>query len=140
MAKVTAAASAPASCIYRCSQGEFVLVGGNPPEGTFCANTAGHCLIEGEEIQLPPEPIPVEPPSLVSSVSNSGTYRFNRTTKSLYFCGGSCGKGKHFLPVITAKELKKIDPDAAELVKSMQKNKKIQSFSVTIKAQKIVKS
>ena len=61
-------------------------------------------------------------------------------TKSLHFRSGSCGNGKHFMPMITLKELTKIDADAAELIKSLQSNKKISTLSVLLKAQKVEKA
>ena len=130
--KVAATTATTDDCTYTCNGSEFVLTGGNPPEGTFCPPTLGDCGIPGEEITSPPTPIPADPPL----AANSAEYRLNRVTKSLYFRRGSCGKGKHFQPVITTKELAKIDTDAAELVKSILKNKKISSFSIVLKAQK----
>jgi hypothetical protein len=132
--KVATATAAAISdeCTYTCNGSQFVLTGGNPPEGTFCPPTLGGCSISGQVISVAPEVIPVDPPL----AANSAEYRLNRVTKSLYFRRGSCGKGKHFKPVITTKELAKIDADASELVKSILKNKKISSFTIVLKAQK----
>lgn len=125
-------------CKYICSEGELINVAGNPPEGFYCPPVGGNCSEEGDIVFLPAVEIPQDPPGLTA---NSGIYSYNRTTKSLYFRGGgSCGKGKHFKSVITLKELAKIDANASELVKSMHKNKKIESFSVVLKAQKIEKA
>lgn len=121
-------------CQYKCLNGTWKLVVNNAPQGSFCPFTLSGGCTEGNTKWTPASVIPDEPLSLVA---NSAEYVYRKSTKSLYFNAGTCGKGKHFPPVITAKELTKIDPDAAELVKSMQKNKRIASFSVVLKAQKI---
>lgn len=133
MPKKTSSAAGVPVCLYECQQGQWINIGGNPPAGYYCPSNAGTCSLDGDSTTFPPEPIPFSSAVLAS---NTGEYYFNRKDKSLYFRGGNCGKGKHFKPVITLKELAKIDPDAAELIKSMQKNKKITSFSVVLKSQK----
>ncbi len=93
----------------------------------------GGCT-EGATKSTPAIQIPDEQTALVA---NSAEYVYRKSTKSLHFKDGKCGKGKHFPPIISVKDLAEIDSDAAELVKSMQKNKRIASFSVVVKAQKV---
>ena len=90
----------------------------------------------GSEVSTPAEPD--DAPAALAA--NTGEYIYQKKTKSLHFRSGSCGNGKHFMPLITLKELTKIDADAAELIKSLQSNKKISTLSVLLKAQKVEKA
>ena len=132
----TTSVSTVPACRYSCDGSNWILIGGNPPAGFHCPSNAGACSVAGQEFSM--APVPDEPPAALAA--NTGEYVFQKTTKSLHFRGGSCGNGKHFQPTITLKELSKIDADAAELVKSLQKNKKVSSFSVLLKAQKVEKA
>jgi len=127
------------SCTYQCDGSRWVLTGGNPPEGMYCAPVEETCSTPGEVISLPPVAIP-EDPSSGPGALNSGSYVFDKKSKTLYFRGGSCSKGKHFKSVITLKELAKMDEKASETIKTIQKNKIVTAFQVVLKAQKIPKS
>jgi hypothetical protein len=132
LAKTKSALAVANQCQYRCVNGKWKLEVDNSPPGFFCPLTQPGACNNGAIVSTPAVPNP--PPSLAA---NSAEYVFNKSSKSLHFKDGTCGKGKHFPPAITIKELAKLDPDAAELVKSMQKNKRIASFSIVLKAQKV---
>jgi len=134
LTKTATALAAANPCEYRCDNNKWELHIDNAPAGFFCPpELSGECN-HGSKKSTPAIAIPDDPLSLVA---NSAEYVYRKSTKSLYFKAGTCGKGKHFRKVITVRELTKMDPDAAELVKSMQKNKRIASFSVVLKAQKL---
>lgn len=132
MAKAKLAAAA-LPCKYECQNGHWVLVENHAPEGFVCLPTSSGTCTNGSFKSTPAVAIPDDPPALAA---NSAEYVYSKSSKSLHFKAGTCGKGKHFPPTISVKDLAKIDPDAAELVKSMQKNKRVASFSVVVKAQK----
>jgi hypothetical protein len=132
LAKTTSAIAAANECQYRCIAGKWNLDVDNSTTGFYCPTTLPGACTNGATKTTPAVPDP--PPSLAA---NSAEYVFKKPTKSLHFKVGTCGKGKHFPLTITVKELAKVDPDAAELVKSMQKNKRIASFSIVLKAQKV---
>ena len=131
MAKTKSALAAANQCQYRCVAGSWRLEVDNSLPGFFCPTTLTGTCTDGATKSTPAA---VEPP--LSLAANSAEYVFKKATKSLHFKAGTCGKGKHFPPTMTVKELAVADPDAAELVKSMQKNNRIASFSVILKAQK----
>ena len=121
-------------CQYLCDGTSFVYFAGNPSPGYYCPPTSGVCTVAGDEIVIPALPIP--PEATRSLALNQGEYLFNQATKKLMFRSGKSGPGRSFPVELSVKELAKIDEKAAELVKSIQKNKSIASFSVILKAQK----
>ena len=132
MAQKKTAIAAANECQYLCVNNKWRLEIDNATEGFYCpAPQSGGCT-NGATKWTPAVPIPP-----MELAANNAEYVYRKSTKSLHFKAGSCGRGKHFPLAITVKELTKFDPDAAELVKSMQKNKRIASFSVVLKAQKI---
>ena len=137
MAKAKLAAAGSNQCRYECIGEQWKLVENNAPIGFVCLPTLGGTCTNGSFTSTPAVPIPDEPLALVA---NSAEYVYSKSSKSLHFKSGTCSKGKHFPSVISVKDLAKIEADAAELVKSMQKNKRIASFSVVLKAQKVEKA
>ncbi|MEQ1827740.1 MAG: hypothetical protein ABL921_17405 [Pirellula sp.] len=121
-------------CTYECQDGSFSLVNDDSNPGFFCPNSLSSCTVTGEQKTITALP---DPPEALKMGKNSGQYVYHADSKKLLFSCGECGKGKHFHPELTVKELAKIDPDTAELVKSLQKNKKVATFSVILKAQNI---
>jgi hypothetical protein len=122
-------------CAYLCVDLEGMFIGGDPEPGYYCPSNGGTCDIEGDVFFYPALPIP-EGESR-SRPANTGEYIYHAATKKLLFKGGKCGKGKCFKTEITVKELAKFDAEAAELVKTMQKDKRVASFSIFLKAQKM---
>ena len=123
------------SCEYVCSGGFWYFVGGDPGPGETCPLIAGTCSASEENAQMFLPPVPIAQNASRSLAANTGEYLFNMTTKMLQFRGGSCSDGKHFKPTFSLRELAQFDADAAELAKSMAKNKKIGFFSIVLKAQ-----
>jgi hypothetical protein len=122
-------------CDYTCIGGEFVFTEGTPDPGYYCPAFAGECDIVGQTISIPASLIPDDPSAALAL--NSGEYVYHGSLKKLLFRSGKSGKGKCFKAELTVKELSKLDPDAAELVKSLNKNKRVANFSVIVKAQKM---
>lgn len=122
-------------CSYVCVNGTYILSGGNPSPGFYCPDEAGVCGVEGEEIRA--AAIILASVATRSLALNQGQYLYHVASKKLFFSGGKSAKGRFFPNELTVKELAKIDEKAATLVKSLQKNKSIASFSIILKAQKI---
>jgi hypothetical protein len=134
LAKTKTALLAGNQCGYKCENGQWVLKVNNAPPGFYCPTSLPSGCNNGDTKSTPAIAIP--DPDSISLVANSAEYIYRKSTTSLHFKAGTCGKGKFFPTEISAKDLAKVDPDAAELVKLMQKNKRIASFSIVLKAQK----
>lgn len=121
-------------CSYRCTNGTFILVGGNAHPGFYCPSDAGACHVEGDELTLPAVELP--PDASRALALNQGQYTYHVASKKLLFSGGKSGPGRFFPNEISVKDLAKFDEKSAELVKSIQKNKSVATFSIILKAQK----
>lgn len=121
------------TCHYACIQGEWSLTSGQAPEGYYCPLSLGGCIDEGEELSMPPVPIPPDPSAVSGGTSQDiGNYTFDRNSQTLYFRSGTASSGRAFVPVMSVKILEEYFPAIAAEIGILQGAKALQSFSVAV--------
>ena len=126
------------TCEYVCDGTEWVLAGGTAPEGYYCPDVIGGCDDFGDTAVVQPVPNP-DPPAAFSAstdsqISNSGVYRFEQGTDTLYFARGRAEKGYGLLSKISMSELRERFPAVAAEVELLKNAKSLSSFNVVVPA------
>lgn len=106
------------NCIYRCVEGQWVLVGGAAPPGYRCPELDGMCYTPGSTIETPP--IPISPPDPPASMAPQGIYNYDPTTRLLHFSNGSPTQGFGFANQLSLEECLKLYPELAPKFQEIQ--------------------
>ena len=136
------------NCVYECTNGTYVLTGGNAPPGHVCPQTMGACNTPGRVLHAPPVPLG-DPPMFAAAPfsdgesgasasstlnQNSAIYVYQLSTGMLFFSSGQADNGYGFFPSLTLQQLQEYYPSIAEDLSVLQGVQTLASFTLSIPA------
>ncbi|MCU0713059.1 MAG: hypothetical protein MUC43_13440 [Pirellula sp.] len=106
------------TCVYQCTHGEWVLVGGSVSPGYHCPEIDGDCTTPGTIIRTPP--VPITPPDPPEAMAPRASYRYDEPTKMLCFSSGIQTEGFGYANTLSMEECKKLYPEHAAKLQELQ--------------------